>query len=572
MKERVTNPDSLDPISIAILQNALRSIADEAYLALMKSAYSTNIKERHDHSIIVMDAKGRIVAQAERALPGHVGAALGVLEAIYERYDESEILPGDIFITNDPYKGGTTHLPDVNIVKPYFVDGRFLGLICTLAHHADIGGAAPGSMSSHLTNLYQEGIRIPAMKLMREGELDKDVFDLILANIRIPIERRGDYFAQIAACNLGERRMQELAQSYSAGVLEAAYEEIISRTAVRIEAALRRIPDGVYRFEDVMDDDGFGAVNIPLKLEVRVKNGYPTFDFTGCAPQVTGNINCTFNATKRVVAYVLKALLDPDIPTNQGMFDCFDVIAEDSTIVNSTFPAAVANRSQTSQRVADMVIGALAPALPDRATGCSHGTTVLAGFSGPYSKNPDGYVYFEVVAGGGGARATKDGKHGVMVHVTNTSNLPVEVIEMEYPLFVESYALVENSGGLGKFCGGRGIRRIVRPLEEPCYFEGNGERFKNQPWGVFGGGPGKSGRFYLRHDDGRTEELPGKVAGLAIGKNQSIVIEAPGGGGYGPFSERSHDGLERDVRAGNYTETYLEIAVPDRFGPASREE
>ena len=557
MSGRLTDPAGLDPVSLTILQNALRSVTDEAYLALMKSAYSTNIKERHDHSIVLMDAQGRIVVQAERSLPGHVGATLGLLEAILERYGVDEIHPGDMFITNDPYKGGTTHLPDINISKPIFVDGRFVALISTMAHHADMGGAAPGSMSSQLTNTYQEGIRIPAVKLFSEGKLNNDLFDFILMNVRLPQERRGDYFAQVAACNLGERRMAELAERYSADVLEAAFDETITRTTRRIETALKRIPDGVYRFEDVMDDDGFGATNIALKLEIRVKDGYPVFDFTGSAPQVKGNINCTYTATQRVIAYILKAILDPEIPTNQGMFECFDLIAEEGTIVNATFPSAVANRSQTCQRISDMIVGALAPALPDLVTACSHGTTILAGFSGGYSKNKNGYVYFEVIAGGGGARATKDGKHGVMVHMTNTSNLPVEVIEMEYPLFVEGYELVEDSGGLGKHCGGHALRRIVRPLEQPCYFEGNGERFTNQPWGVFGGQPGKSGRFYLRNDNGSTEDLPGKAAGVSIRLDQSIVIEAPGGGGYGRFQERSKADLERDRRTGNYSEAIL---------------
>jgi len=560
MNKRLVDPAALDPISLTILQNALRSIADEAYLALMKSAYSTNIKERHDHSVVIMDARGRIIAQAEKSLPGHVGATLGLVDAIRERYADDDIRPGDVFITNDPYKGGATHLPDINISKPIFIDGRFVALVSTLAHHADIGGAAPGSMSSQLTSIYQEGLRIPAIKLMHEGRLNEDLFDFILMNVRVPLERRGDYFAQIAACNLGERRMTELSDRYSADVLESAFDETVTRTARRIEAALKKIPDGVYRFEDVMDDDGYGATNIPIKLEIRVKDGYPVFDFTGSAPQVKGNINCTFNATTRVIAYIIKALLDPEVPTNQGMFECFDVIAPEGTIVNTTFPAPVANRAQTSQRIADMVIGALAPALPELATACSHGTTILAGFSGPFSKNKHGYVYFEVIAGGGAARATKDGKHGVMVHVTNTSNLPVEVIEMEYPLFVESYALVEDSGGLGKHCGGHGIRRIVRPTEEPCYFEGNGERFTNRPWGVFGGQPGKPGRFYLRNDDGSTEELPGKAAGVPIRLDQSIVIEAPGGGGYGPAAERAAADLERDRRTANYSDEALRAA------------
>ena len=555
----ITDPKDLDPISLEILHNGLRSVTDEAYMALMKSAYSTNIKERHDHTSVLVDAGGRAVVQAVRALPGHLGSMFGLVDSIYRRWPAHEIEPDDVLITNDPYEGGSTHLPDVNVVAPVFVEGRLIAFVCNIAHHADIGGMSPGSMSGRMSDIHQEGLRIPPVKLLRRGEIDRDLMNMLLLNVRVPEERRGDFYAQIAACRLGVRRMAEIAERYSANVLEAAFDQYIARTEARIRERMKAIPPGSYSFEDVMDEDGFGAKDIPLKLVVRVDADHRiAFDFTGSAPQVKGNINSTRSATLATVGYVIKALLDPEIPSNDGIFNAFDLVTEPGTIVHARFPAAIANRAQTSQRIADMVIGALAPTLPQAATGASHGTTVLLGFSGTDPRNNGKpFVYFEVVAGGGGARATKDGKDGIMVHVTNTSNMPVEAIETEFPLLVESYGLVEDSAGPGTFNGGLGIRRVVRPLTDDCLFEGNGERFAHRPWGVFGGGEARTGRFELMDDDADTRSLEIKAAGVPIGRHQRLFVEAPGGGGYGPPENRDPERTLSDWRSGKFSEAYL---------------
>jgi N-methylhydantoinase B len=555
----LTEARDLDPISLEILHNALRSVTDESYVALMKSAYSTNIKERHDHTSVLVDAQGRSIVQAGRALPGHLGSMFGLVDSVYRNWPADQIKPGDVLITNDPYEGGSTHLPDVNVIAPVFVDQRLVAFVCNIAHHADIGGMAPGSMSGRMSDIHQEGLRIPPVKLMRAGKMCRDIMNMLLSNVRVPEERRGDFYAQIAACRLGVRRMLEVAENYSAEVLEAAFDQYIARTERRIRERMKAIPPGTYTFEDVMDDDGFGAKDIPLKLSVRVDASHKlTFDFTGSAQQVQGNINCTLAATLATVGYAIKALLGSDIPSNDGIFKAFDLVTELGSIVHAQFPAAVANRAQTSQRIADMVVGALAPALPGSATAASHGTTVLLGFSGTDPRNNNKpFVYFEVIAGGGGARATKDGKDGIMVHVTNTSNMPVEAIELEFPLLVESYGLVQDSGGAGTFNGGLGIRRVVRPLTDDCLFEGNGERFNNRPWGIFGGGDAKTGRFEMRDDNGTTRALEIKAAGIPVGRQQRLFVDAPGGGGYGPPENRDLENLNADFRGGRFSENFL---------------
>lgn len=363
-------PDGqVDPITLEIMASALKSVVDEMFIALMKSAYSTNIKERHDHSTAICDRDGRLVAQADMSLPIHLASMTGLMKAVLAKYPVEEIQEGDIFVANDPHVAGGTHLPDVNFAAPVFVGGELLAFVVNIAHHADIGGMAPGSMAGGMSEIYQEGLRIPVVKLFRRGEMQQDLFDVFLLNARIPEERRGDYYAQIAACRLGVRRMHEIASRYSTGFIRQCFNEIIARTHRRMRQGISDIPDGVYTFEDVMDDDGLGTVDIPIRLRVTVTGDRAVFDWRGTSPQVKGNINLPINATQAAVAYSLKALLDPDIPNNQGVIDCCEVITEPGTLVDCRAPAPVAARAHTSQRLIDIILGALAPALPDKAVG-----------------------------------------------------------------------------------------------------------------------------------------------------------------------------------------------------------
>jgi N-methylhydantoinase B len=444
------------------------------------------------------------------------------------------------------------------MAMPVFAEGKLVCFMCNIAHHADIGGITPGSMAGG-TEIYQEGLRIPVVRLFREGTLCEDVLDILLLNARVPEERRGDYFAQVAAARLGVRRTAEMIESRGLPLLIAAFDDIIRRTEERLREALTRIEPGEYTFEDVMDDDGIGTTNIPIKLRITVpphgSNRRVLFDFTGSGPQVKGNINSTITATQAGVLYSLKALLDPDVPNNQGLIDIVDIHAPLGSIINAKFPAAVAARANTAQRIVDVVIGALAPAIPEAAVGAANGANTTAVFFGHDPRHDRDYVYLETLGGGFGGRFSKDGKDGVQVHITNTSNLPVESIEMEYPLLVESYGFVEDSGGAGKYRGGLGLRRVVRPVGHTMTFSGQGERFVNHPWGIFGGGNGGTGKFMKL--SGGEVPLPTKPANLLVMADEAIVVETPGAGGYGKPAERDKAALQNDFVSGKFSRDFL---------------
>lgn len=546
-----------DPITLEVLHNALLSVTEEVYVALMKSAYSTNIKERHDHSVMLTDPRGRLVAQPAQSLPVHLSSMLGHIQCVLNKFPGNAIEEGDIFVGNDPYASGGTHLPDISMVVPVFVDGRLIAWIGNIAHHADIGGMAPGGLASVMTEIYQEGIRIPPIKLFRRGELQTDILDLLLLNVRVPEERRGDYYAQISACRLGERRFKELAETHSRELLAAVFDDIIERTAMRMRAGFRRLRPGVYAIEDVLDGDAHGNADIPIKLKIEVGDGAIRLDFRGSAPQVTGNINMTFNATQAAVCYALKALLDEDVPNNQGVLDSIDIVCDEHSLLNCSFPAAVAQRTSACQRIADMIVGALKDAVPDLVCGASNGSNTAAIFTGIDPRSGQRYLYLETLGGGFGGRASKDGKDAVQVHITNTSNLPVEAIESEYPLLVERYELVADSAGPGQYRGGAGLRRVIRPLGHTASFTGFMERVSHRPWGIFSGGEGASGRFLLRTDDGNEAVLPGKPFDVRFGPEQCVVIETPGAGGYGPPDQRNPELIATDRRGGLFSADYL---------------
>lgn len=551
----------IDPIFLEINWNGLKSIADECFLTLMRSAFSTNIKERHDHSTAIADAHGRLIVQAENALPIHLASMSGLMQVVLEQYGDT-IAPGDMFIANDPHVAGGTHLPDINMAAPVFDGSRLIGFVANIVHHADVGGAAVGSMSGGLDEIYKEGLRIPIVRLYQKGVLQDDMMRLLLLNMRLPAERRGDLNAQVAACKLGVSRVGDMIDRFGSGVLEGLFDEILVRSNRRMRAAISQLPDGEFSFEDVMDDDGLELEDVRIVLTIRKTADAIVFDFTGTDPQVPGNFNLTLNATQSAVCYSLKALLDPDMPNNHGIFDAISIVAPPGCFMNCVAPAAVALRANTCQRVVDVVLGAFCDVLPDRVIGAANGANTSAVFAGIDPADGQRYVYLETLGGGMGARATRDGKDGVQVHITNTSNLPVEAIEMEYPLRVEEYALVENSGGAGTFRGGLGIRRTIRPIGHDCEFSGVGERFRHAPWGVFGGGSGAPGRFYLRHDDGREVALSSKSSGLRLKPASAAVIETPGAGGYGPAGQRDQAALDEDRNSEKYSMTFLQEAYP----------
>ena len=547
----------LDPITLEIIYNGLRSITDETFIALTKSSYSTNIKERRDHSTAICDIEGRLIVQAENSLPIHLASMCGLMENLLAKYKLEKIEDGDLFVANDPHVAGGTHLPDINLAMPVFTEGKLTAFVCNIAHHADVGGMAPGSMAGGMSEIYQEGLRIPVVRLFRRGELQEDLFELLLLNVRIPEERRGDYYAQIASCRLGRRRLLEAYETYSVNTINAAFQDIVSRTEQRMREAVASIPDGTYTFEDMMDDDGLGTVDIPIKVRIDVAGDRVKFDFNGTSPQVAGNINVTLNATQAAAAYCLKALLDPEIPNNQGVLNVCEIECPSGSLLNCTPPAPVAARANTSQRIIDVIIGALADALPDAVVGAANGANTTAVFSGVDPATGKDYLYLETLGGGFGGRNDRDGKDGVQVHITNTSNLPVEVIEMEYPLRVLSYGLVEDSGGAGTYRGGMGLRREITPVGHDCIFNGAGERFRHAPWGVFGGADGGRGRFLHTHPNASEEQLEIKPSGIVLKEGAKILVETPGSGGYGAPDQRSEADIETDRRSGKFSDAYL---------------
>ena len=547
----------LDPVTIEILSNGLQSVVDEAFIALMKSAYSTNIKERHDHSCAIVDRTGRLVAQAANSIPVHIASVLGQMQAIFKKFPLDEVTEGDIFVANDPHEGGGTHLPDVSLAMPVFADGQLLGFVCNIAHHADIGGMSPGSMAGGMKDIYQEGLRIPVVKLFRKGKLDQDIFDILLLNVRVREERRGDYNAQFSALHLAARRLFEMISKYSGDLIRNVFNEIIDRTYERMLSAITLIPDGVYRFEDVMDDDGREAVNVPINLTATIKGKSALFDFAGSSPQTPGNINIPLHGTKAAVCYVLKAMLDPEIPNNQGVLDAVEVVAPMGTMVSCIAPASVAARAHTSQRIIDVVIGALSSALPEAAVGAANGANTMAVFAGNDPETGEPYVYLETLGGGFGGRNDREGKDGVQVHITNTSNLPIEAIEMEYPLRVDRYGFIPDSGGAGKYRGGLGLQRVVRPIGHTCIFNGVGERFRNKPWGIFDGCPGQSGSFWLEENQCAPIQLSHKPPDMPLKPNQALVVNTPGAGGYGDPKKRSKELIKSDKVSGKFSDKFL---------------
>ena len=548
--------NKIDPISLEITWNSLKSVADECFITLMRSAFSTNIKERHDHSTAITDSKGKLIAQAENALPIHLASMGGLIQHILDEYNDS-INEGDIFIANDPHVAGGTHLPDINMAMPVFNKGELIAFVANIVHHADVGGAAVGSMSGGLNEIYKEGLRIPLIRLYNKGKIVHDVFRLLLLNMRLSDERKGDINAQIAACRLGVSRINDLIKKHGVVYIKSVFNEILSRSKKRMQNAISKLPDGDYSFTDFMDDDGLNTKDIKIAVKIIKKGKTILFNFSETDSQVEGNFNLTFNATQSSVCYSLKALLDPELPNNSGIFDAINIEIPKGSFLNCLAPASVALRANTCQRVVDVVFGAFINVLPEKVTGAANGANTSAVFSGVNPLNGNRYVYLETLGGGMGGRYTKDGKDGVQVNITNTSNLPIEAIEMEYPLRVEEYSLVENSGGAGKYRGGLGIRRTIRPIGHKCEFSGVGERFRHSPWGVFGGKPGKPGKFYLKDKKGKITNLSSKSSGIYTTENYAIIMETPGAGGYGKPKERKKEDVLEDKTSEKFSQKYI---------------
>jgi N-methylhydantoinase B/oxoprolinase/acetone carboxylase alpha subunit len=518
----------MDPIEFEIFKNLFVSIAEEMGVTLCRTGFSPNIKERLDYSCAIYDARGETIAQGDH-MPVHLGAMpLSVRAAI----DHAAMGPGDVIVLNDPFRGGT-HLPDITLVSPVFVSRRRgpAFYVANRAHHSDVGGMSPGSMPL-AREVYQEGLIIPPVALMRGGEMVQDVLAIVLANVRTPDEREGDLAAQIAANRVAERRLIEAVTKYGLKKVEnyaAAAQDYTERV---LRHRIAQVPDGEYRFEDVLDGDGFSDRRITIRVAVRIDGPSAEVDFTGSDPQTDGGVNANFAITLSASLYAFRCLVRDDVLYNSGISRPLRVIAPEGSIVNATRPAAVAGGNvETSQRITDTVLGALAQALPDVLPAASQGTMNNVTLGGTDPRTGRRFAYYETLGGGMGGRNGLPGISGVHCHMSNTRNTPVEAIEHYLPVRVRQYRLRRDSAGEGRYRGGEGL---IREYETLCDTDVTvlSERRQEPPWGAQGGGPGGCGRNTLIRQDGTVEALGGKVR-VRLAAGDRLRIETPGGGGYG---------------------------------------
>jgi N-methylhydantoinase B len=524
---------ALDPITVEVIGAALSSIVEETGEALIRASYSTNIKERRDCSTALFNVEGLTLCQAEH-IPIHLGSFIGIVPQILKQHAVETMRPGDVFVGNDAYAGGGTHLPDIVLAEPIFIDGRIVAWTVNLAHHSDFADRGHA-------HIYQEGLRIPTIRLYKAGELQKDVLDLILLNCQVPHERLSDLRAQMAANRVGVQRFQALCAKYGTEVVLAAGEALLDYAERKMRAGIAAIPDGTYRFDDVFDNPEIDGA-LPISVAITIAGDEMRLHFSS-PPQVRAGINMTYTALLATTYYMVKSVVDPTILPNAGLARPLTVTAPEATILNCRHPAAVNGRVQTCQRVADLILGALSQAVPTRVSACTNSSCCVATFSGEMPNDGRLWVYVETMGGGAGARPSKDGLDAVHVHVTNTSNLPVEALELEYPLTLLRYEMVDGSGGGGRFRGGMGLRRVYR-AEADCRVRVDVSRLRSRSWGLFGGLPGAHGRMV----PGPGVKFDRDVAELRAGDWFEVIT--PGAGGYGLPAERERGAIVRDLAEG----------------------
>jgi len=514
----------VNPAELEILRIAFAFVPQEMGVALKRTAFSPNIKERMDASCALFDEQGRMIAQAEH-IPVHLGSMPATMRAFLDAFGD-DLKDGDQLLTNDPYRGGS-HLPDLTLAKPVFHRQRIVGFVVNRAHHADVGGPAPGSMPVGRLTLADEGVVLEPAKWLRSGEENVGLRERIVGEMRNPRERLGDLRAQVAANELGARRLRERHDRYGAQTCSAFAEEILAYSERRVRAALAAVPRGTYRAEDALDDDGVGDRPLWIRCAVTIDDGVHV-SFEGTDAQVVGNVNAPLAVTQSATYYVVRCLTDPDAPSNAGCHAPVSVSAPEGTLVNARMPAAVAaGNVETSQRIVDTLFLALAPAFPDRVPAQSQGTMNNLLLGSPT------FAYYETIAGGEGALPHRRGMDGVHTHMTNTRNTPVEALELAYPMRVEEYRLVPGSGGNGRYRGGDGVRRAIRFLADDGVLTIVSDRRRQGPRGLAGGTDGRPGRNLLIREE-RETVLPSKVT-LPIHRQDLVVVETPGGGGWGAY-------------------------------------
>ena len=537
---------AIDPIAFEVTRRALESAADEMCVALARSAYSTNIKSRLDLSCALLDRNGKVIGQSS-AQPCHIAAMNIIVPAAIERFGPGRLRPGDQLVTNDPYQGGV-HLNDIVVLAPVFLDEEIIGYTANLAHHVDVGGAQPGSLAPS-REVYQEGIILPIVKVASEGSLDTDVYRMFVANIRAKKETAGDFRAQVAANALGARRFAEIVRRMGRVAFALFTEELFAHTSHRTQRSLLALPNGIYRAEDQLDDDGHTDQPIRFKVAVGVKDGAVSFDFTGTDPQRASAMHATFTQTFAACAYVLRCLINRDAPVNDGFFRLINVTAPEGTAVNASAPAGVAGGWEVSLRLCDLLFQAFSQALPNAVPAGCKAMVCHAVFGGRDPRNDEDYVFIETLAGGHGGRAGSDGPDAVQTHHQNTQNTPIEEMEAFYPVRVIRYSLARDSEGAGTHRGGLGVHREYTFPDHDVTFTVLADRRKFPPRGLFGGQD--AGRATYTHVgvDGVARALGSKTT-LRVRSGEVIVYRTCGGGGCGPPMQREPALVVQDVVKG----------------------
>jgi N-methylhydantoinase B len=540
----------MDAITLEIMRHRFSSIAEEMGAALIRTAYSTNIKDRRDCSCALFSTEGELVAQAEH-VPIHLGVLPWGVKGALAQIDLNELAPGDAIMHNDPYIGGT-HVPDIIIFAPIFHKGKLVAFVGNLAHHVDVGGKTIGSLPPDATEIFQEGLRFPPIKIRKQGKLNQDVLAIHSYNVRTPVESKGDLLAQLAANNVGERHFIELCDEFGANVVEEAIAQLADYCEKRMASELIKIPSGTFEFSDVIEGDGITDDLITIKVKIVVNNGKVKIDFTGSSPQTRGPLNAVRPMTLSCVYYVFKTITDSSLPLNGGTFRQIEVVTPEKTIVNASFPSPTNGANGiTCQRIVDVLLGALGQATPERICAACAGAMSGVQLGVFDSRQNMYYAYGESYGGGYGATYNQDGTSGVQTHMTNTRNAPIEVLEASLPVLVEQYGLLPNSAGPGQYRGGFGIVRIFEVLAEEMVWIISSDRSQVHPWGMAGGKPAKGAHYYAE-SNGRRTLLPSKVT-VNLKKGDHLMVKTSGGGGWGAPYQRSLEAVTNDLLEGLIT-------------------
>jgi N-methylhydantoinase B len=547
---------TLNPIRLEIMRNRWRGIAEEVCAAMIRASYSPNIRDRFDCSTALALPSGEIIAQSEIGTPLHLGIMPGVLCAVLNKVPLAKIEDGDALITNLPYPEGPGHLPDVSMVSAVYYERKPVLLVVTTCHHVDMGGYAPGSMPFGVTEIYQEGLQIPPVKIFSRGVMNQDIFSLIQQNVRTVKELKGDLMAQWAAASTATLRVQELFGQAPEIETLRDLNGILDHAEASMRAGLKKLPDGEYAFEDFLDDDGAGGGPVKIRVQLTIKDDELIADFTGSSRQVSGPLNARIPAARACVYYVMKAVVDPDLPSCAGAHRPITVIAEEGSLLQATFPAAIGNANiLTDQRVVDVILGALYQCVPEKVCAACSSEMNLTNIGGINPFTGEYFTFVETYGGGTGAFHDLDGGDGIQNHLTNTQNTPIEVVERNYPLRVTHYGLVENSCGPGRHRGGCGLVREFLFLGERAIMTLSSDRRRFTPWGLDQGGNARGAHAYIIAADGSERELATKTC-VEIKHGDRIRIETPGGGGWGSATERPRAAVNADLENGYITPAF----------------